>query len=132
MCAHLLHNTEPESPEMAARILELVPADRISCVCVACPPVLSRDQAADCRDYVTVLTLQHDIVARMSLANVEKLRLAVLDSGWWEHLSDSLQKNKYLQRVADTLKARVAGAIATAASAAHTPRPSTSHSRPFH
>ena len=86
------------------QIQALVPCERIRCVCVASPPVLSRELAHGCADYITVLTLQHDIVARASLANLEKLRLEVMQSGWWDQFTNPMRKNLVMQQIARTLQ----------------------------
>ena len=84
------------------QIQTLVPCDQISCMCVACPPVLSRELADGCADYITVLTLQHDIVARASLANVEDLRLEVMQSGFWDNFPE--RKTVVMKHIAHTLQ----------------------------
>ena len=64
MATHLLRN---DTTGKYCKVLALVSPESITCVCASSPPILSRDLAVACSDYITTITLQHDVIARMAL-----------------------------------------------------------------
>ena len=100
LATHLLRT----QPHRFPSLLTTFPRPQVDCFCAAAPPVLSLDLARASADYITTLTLGHDVVARASIANLEQLRLEVLTSGWWEEMVDPVVKSRTFQNVQAVLE----------------------------
>ena len=85
-------------------LLAAFPRSEVDCFCASAPPVLSHSLARATADYITTLTLGHDVVARASVANLEGLRLEILRSGWWEDMEDQVRKSQIVQNVKAVLE----------------------------
>lgn len=107
LATHLLHTQAERFPTLLAAF----PRHRIDCFCASAPPVLSLPLARASADYITALTLGHDVVARASIANFEQLRLEVLTSGWWEEMVDPVVKSDAFRRVSEALEQAGAGEL---------------------
>ncbi|CAK9150022.1 unnamed protein product [Ilex paraguariensis] len=56
--------------------------DIVSAVGYATPPCVSRELAENCSDYVTTLVMQDDIIPRLSVASLTRLRNEILQTDW--------------------------------------------------
>ena len=100
LATHLLHT----QPHRFSSLLSTFPRHQVDCFCAAAPPVLSLDLARASADYITTLTLGHDVVARASIANLEQLRQEVLESRWWEELINPVVTSPVFQNVQAVLE----------------------------
>ena len=60
--------------------------DTLKCITFAAPPVVSKDLAMECSDYITSVVCQDDLVPRASLANFEDLRKEIISCNWEKEL----------------------------------------------
>ncbi|KAA8543351.1 hypothetical protein F0562_021154 [Nyssa sinensis] len=56
--------------------------DIVSAVGYATPPCVSRELAESCSDYVTTVVMQDDIIPRLSIASLTRLRNEILQTDW--------------------------------------------------
>ncbi|KAL5561857.1 hypothetical protein UlMin_031604 [Ulmus minor] len=56
--------------------------DIVSSVGYATPPCVSRELAESCSSYVTTVVMQDDIIPRLSVASLTRLRNEILDTDW--------------------------------------------------
>ncbi|XP_057507860.1 uncharacterized protein LOC130790833 [Actinidia eriantha] len=56
--------------------------DIVTSVCYATPPCVSRELAECCSDYVTTVVMQDDIIPRLSVASLTRLRNEILQTDW--------------------------------------------------
>lgn len=56
--------------------------DIVSAVGYATPPCVSRELAESCSDYVTTVVMQDDIIPRLSVASLARLRNEILQTDW--------------------------------------------------
>ncbi|XP_031401001.1 uncharacterized protein LOC116210969 isoform X1 [Punica granatum] len=54
----------------------------VSAVGYATPPCVSRELAESCSDYVTTVVMQDDIIPRLSVASLTRLRNEILQTDW--------------------------------------------------
>lgn len=66
---------------MSARELGFSP-DIVSAVGYATPPCVSRELAESCSEYVTTVVMQDDIIPRLSIASLTRLRNEILQTNW--------------------------------------------------
>ncbi|CAN4101246.1 unnamed protein product [Withania somnifera] len=66
---------------MSARELGFSP-DIVSAVGYATPPCVSRELAESCSEYVTTVVMQDDIIPRLSIASLGRLRNEILQTNW--------------------------------------------------
>ncbi|KAF9606125.1 hypothetical protein IFM89_023178 [Coptis chinensis] len=56
--------------------------DIVSAVGIGTPPCVSKELAEGCSSYVSTLVLQDDIIPRLSVASLRRLRNEILESDW--------------------------------------------------
>ncbi|KAF5179957.1 sn1-specific diacylglycerol lipase beta [Thalictrum thalictroides] len=56
--------------------------DIVSAVGIGTPPCVSKELAEGCYDYVSTLVLQDDIIPRLSVASLRRLRNEILQNDW--------------------------------------------------
>lgn len=56
--------------------------DIVSAVSYATPPCLSRETADNCSDYITTVVMQDDIIPRLSVATLTRLRNEIIQTDW--------------------------------------------------
>uniref|UniRef100_A0A7N0VHP6 Fungal lipase-type domain-containing protein n=2 Tax=Kalanchoe fedtschenkoi TaxID=63787 RepID=A0A7N0VHP6_KALFE len=56
--------------------------DIVSAVACATPPCVSRETADSCFDYVTTIVMQDDIIPRLSVATLTRLRNEIIQTDW--------------------------------------------------
>ncbi|GMN48951.1 hypothetical protein TIFTF001_018115 [Ficus carica] len=56
--------------------------DIVSAIGYATPPCVSKELAESCSDYVTTVVMQDDIIPRLSVASLTRLRNEILDTDW--------------------------------------------------
>lgn len=66
---------------MSARELGFSP-DIVSAAGYATPPCVSRELAESCSEYVTTVVMQDDIIPRLSIASLTRLRNEILQTNW--------------------------------------------------
>ncbi|KAJ6255346.1 lipase class 3 protein-like [Anaeramoeba flamelloides] len=66
----------------------------LSCYCYATPPVLDQATSHSLKDHVTTVILRNDIIPRMSLASLNKLRLKLLEVKWKKMLIKDLKNSR--------------------------------------
>ncbi|KAK4796808.1 hypothetical protein SAY86_029134 [Trapa natans] len=74
----------------------------VSAVGYATPPCVSRELAESCSDYVTTVVMQDDIIPRLSVASLTRLRNEILQTDWmsvvekedWKSLIDLVSNAK--------------------------------------
>ncbi|KAG6593056.1 Sn1-specific diacylglycerol lipase beta, partial [Cucurbita argyrosperma subsp. sororia] len=69
--------------------------DIVSAIGFATPPCVSRKLAESCADYVTTVVMQDDIIPRLSLASLTKLRVEILQTDWTSVIEEQDWKNIY-------------------------------------
>lgn len=76
--------------------------DIVSAIGYATPPCVSREVAESCSDYVTTVVMQDDIIPRLSVASLTRLRNEILQTDWmsvlekedWKHIIDIVTNAK--------------------------------------
>lgn len=66
---------------MSSRELGFSP-DIVSAVGYATPPCVSKELAESCSEYVTTVVMQDDIIPRLSIASLTRLRNEILQTNW--------------------------------------------------
>ncbi|XP_038897253.1 uncharacterized protein LOC120085373 isoform X2 [Benincasa hispida] len=56
--------------------------DIVSAIGYATPPCVSRKLAESCADYVTTVVMQGDVIPRLSVASLTRLRIEILQTDW--------------------------------------------------
>ncbi|KAG2719098.1 hypothetical protein I3843_03G244200 [Carya illinoinensis] len=67
--------------------------DIVSAVGYASPPCVSRELAESCSDYVTTIVMQDDIIPRLSIASLTRLRNEILQTDWMSVIEKEDWKN---------------------------------------
>ncbi|XP_044491447.1 uncharacterized protein LOC123215431 [Mangifera indica] len=78
--------------------------DIVSAVGYATPPCVSRELAESCSDFVTTVVMQDDIIPRLSITSLSRLRseilrtdwLSVVDKGDWKNVLDMVTNAKQM------------------------------------
>ncbi|KAK4796198.1 hypothetical protein SAY86_028524 [Trapa natans] len=65
----------------------------VSAVGYATPPCVSRELAESCSDYVTTVIMQDDIIPRLSVASLTRLRNEILQTDWMSVVEKEDWKN---------------------------------------
>eukprot|EP00891_Asterochloris_glomerata_P009711 jgi/Astpho2/9711/Aster-x0409 len=84
---------------------------QMSCVGFATPPVVCEENALRCRDYITTVVCQHDVIPRSCLATFEDLRKEIAASNWEDQLKDKVLSHK-LSQMAASAASTLGGSIA--------------------
>lgn len=56
--------------------------DIVSAIGYATPPCVSRKLSESCADYVTTVVMQDDVIPRLSVASLTRLRIEILQTDW--------------------------------------------------
>ncbi|KGN44704.1 uncharacterized protein LOC101216108 isoform X2 [Cucumis sativus] len=56
--------------------------DIVSAIGFATPPCVSRKLAESCADYVTTVVMQDDVIPKLSVASLTRLRIEILQTDW--------------------------------------------------
>ncbi|EXC31930.1 Sn1-specific diacylglycerol lipase alpha [Morus notabilis] len=56
--------------------------DIVSAIGYATPPCVSKELAESCSDYVTTVVMQDDIIPRLSVASLTRMRNEIIDTDW--------------------------------------------------
>ncbi|KAL7226445.1 hypothetical protein ACSBR1_021525 [Camellia fascicularis] len=67
--------------------------DIVTAIGYATPPCVSRELAECCSDYVTTVVMQDDIIPRLSVASLTRLRNEILQTDWMSALEKEDWKN---------------------------------------
>ncbi|XP_010679220.2 uncharacterized protein LOC104894639 isoform X3 [Beta vulgaris subsp. vulgaris] len=88
----------------------------VTAVGIATPPCVSKELAESCCDYVTTVVMQDDIVPRLSVASLARLRNEIIQTDWtsvlekedWKNVLDFLANAKQVMSSVQDVARKVA------------------------